>query len=63
MADELDGYIRFRIEDDIKKEFDRICRENHTRMSQKLYAFVHQTVKHSGKRIDLSEYRERKLNN
>lgn len=62
MANKLDS-ITFRIEEDTKIKFDEICRENYTTISQKLYAFVHQTVKHSGKRINLSEYRERKLNN
>lgn len=54
--------IGFNIEADAKIAFEKHCRENYTSMSQKLYAFVHQTIKHSGKKIDLTEYRERKKN-
>lgn len=38
--------IGFKIEPDIKEQFDEICRKQfYTKMSQKLYEFVHKTVK------------------
>ena len=50
--------IRFRVEPEIKKAFDEFCKNNYTTSSQKLYSFVHQSVKYSGKKLSLNEFKE-----
>ena len=55
-----DKIITFKIEEEAKKAFEDICKGNYTTVSQKLYAFVHQSIKHSGGKISLTEFRENK---
>lgn len=52
--------IKCRVEPEIKEAFEKHCRDNFTTASQVLYTFINTTLKHSGRKISLSEYREMK---
>lgn len=52
--------ITFKIEGETKELFEKFCTENYTTPSQKLYAFVHSSVKHSGKKLTLKDLLDRK---
>lgn len=50
-----DKIINFKIEDEIKKEFEALCNEIHSSASHELRIFVHQFIKRNkGSKILLS---------
>jgi antitoxin component of RelBE/YafQ-DinJ toxin-antitoxin module len=50
-----DKLISFKIEEETKESFERICKENFTTVSQTLYKFVHKEIKQESKNSKASK--------
>lgn len=51
-----DKLITFKIEEEAKIKFEKLCKNNYTTISQALYTFVHQKIKQEeGEQILISD--------
>lgn len=55
-----DKIINFKVEEEVKKEFETLCEENFTTPSQELYKFVRQFNKRNkGSKILLAQLKQK----
>lgn len=57
-----DKIINFKVEEEVKKEFESLCQSNHSSASHELRLFVHSYIKRNkGSEVLLSNLNQRKL--
>ena len=55
-----DKIINFKVEEDVKKEFESLCQENYSSASHELRIFVHQFIKRNkGSEVHISDLKHK----
>lgn len=55
-----DKIINFKVEEDVKNEFEKLCQDNHSNPSHELRLFIHQYIrKNKGSQVLLSDLKRK----